>query len=63
MNPDEFLKKELNLRVLIGNMNSNLSYAAIVALLTKYDYYRTVEKSGSKGNDTQLRTEGTCRGF
>ena len=56
MNPDEFLKKELNLRVLIGNMNSNLSYAAIVALLTKYDYYKTVEKSGSKGNDTQLRT-------
>lgn len=61
MNAEEFLKKELKLRVLIGNMNCNLSYAAIVALLTKYDYYRTVEKSGSNGNDNKICSEGVNR--
>lgn len=36
MDEEKFLKRELNIRVIIDNLNSNLTYGAIIRLLRKY---------------------------
>lgn len=51
MDAEAFVKKELKLRVIIHNLNSNLSYGSIIALLKKYDYYRTVQQQPGKLSD------------
>lgn len=58
MNPEQFVKKELRLSVIISNLECNLTYGAIIALLKKYDYYKTLEEQISKVVHKEESTEG-----
>jgi len=58
MEAEQFIKKELRLCVIISNLQCNLTYGAIIALLKKYDYYRTLEEQIGKVMDEDESTEG-----
>ena len=55
---EKFLKRELNMRIVINNLQCNLTYGAILKLLRKYKEYNTIkavqqrqpEEDNSEGN-------------
>jgi hypothetical protein len=59
MEAEEFIKKELRLCVIISNLQCNLTYGAIVALLKKYDYYKALEQSTVSGSDSDPQPDRT----
>lgn len=58
MDPEDFIKKELKLKVLIRNLNSNLTYGAIIDLLKKFNYYWAVKKPDDQSDDKNKRSKG-----
>lgn len=59
MDPEDFIKKELKLKVLIRNLNSNLTYGAIIDLLKKFNYYRGFNKPDNQSDDKNIRSKRT----